>query len=185
MRTETRERPPECLRAYVPGVKSAPKMQILPMTARDIDAIDQLAKDAGFHVEAAKELARSFAHCWVARLDTNSAEPDAFLLAWQAADELDVIAIASAVGSRRRGLARALVEQLLRYAVDAQMRRVILEVRHSNVAAIELYRSFGFEEGRTREGYYSEPTEDGIEMSLEINDTLGAPKDGKHRCLEA
>jgi len=160
-------------------------MQISPMTAREVDAIDQLAKECGFHIEAEKELARSFAHGWVARLELDAVEPDAFLLAWQAADELDVIAVATATRSRRRGLARALVEELLKYAVDAQMRRVILEVRHSNGAAIQLYRSFGFEEGRVREGYYSEPTEDGIEMSLEINEHPCVPASGKPGCLEA
>jgi len=155
------------------------------MTAHEVDAIDRLAKECGFHVEAEKELSRNFAHCWVAWLHDGTTEPDGFLLAWRAADELDVIAVATAIQARRQGLARALVGQLLSYAVDSQMRRVILEVRHSNVAAINLYRSIGFEEGRIREGYYSEPTEDGIEMSLEINEHLCAANPANHRCLEA
>jgi ribosomal-protein-alanine N-acetyltransferase len=155
------------------------------MTACDVDAVDKLAKECGFHIEAEKELARSFAHCWVARLECTANEPEAFLLAWQAADELDVIAVGTTVSSRRRGLGRALVEQLLRYAVEAGLQRVILEVRCSNVSALNLYRSLGFDDGRVRQGYYSEPTEDGLEMSLEINERIATSSPGNKPCLEA
>jgi len=160
-------------------------MQISPMTARDVDAIHELATDCGFHIEPKQELERSFAHCWVARLQAVAPQPVAFLLAWQAADELDIIAIGTALAARRRGIGRALVEHLLRYAVEVQIRRVILEVRASNAAALGLYRSLGFQEGRVREAYYSEPTEDGIEMSLEINEHPCAPPGGESQCLEA
>jgi ribosomal protein S18 acetylase RimI-like enzyme len=158
-------------------------MHISSMTARDVDAVDRLAKECGFHIEAAKELARSFAHCWLAWLDHPVGEPQAFLLAWQAADELDVIAVGAAISARRSGLGRALVEHLLKYAVEARVRRVILEVRCSNVPALNLYHSLGFEDGRIREDYYSEPSEDGLEMSLEIDDHASAPS--PKPCLEA
>lgn len=160
-------------------------MQISSMTALDVDAVDRLAKECGFHIDAEKELARSFAHCWVARLNGTGPEPRAFLLAWQAADELDVIAVGTTSGARRRGLGRALVEQLLRYAVEVSVRRVILEVRCSNEAALNLYRSLGFEDGRVREDYYSEPTEDGIEMSLRITEHTPPRGPDNKSCLEA
>ena len=168
-----------------PRSKVGDEMQISSMTARDVDAVDKLAKECGFHIEADKELARSFARCWVARLHSDSLQPEAFILAWQAADELDVIAVGTATGARRRGLGRALVEWLLSYAVEVRVRRVILEVRCSNLAALNLYRSLGFQEGRVREDYYSEPTEDGIEMSREINEHANAPSLGNEPCLEA
>ena len=158
-------------------------MQISSMTTHDVDAVDRLAKECGFHIEAEKELARSFAHCWVARPNRETSEPQAFLLAWQAADELDVIAVGTAISARRCGLGRALVEELLKYAVEARLRRVILEVRCSNVPALNLYHSLGFEDGRVREDYYSEPTEDGLEMSLEIDNHANAPS--SKPCLEA
>ncbi len=160
-------------------------MRISPMANSEVFAISKIAKDCGFHLEMERELERSFAHIWVARFSSDADVPEAFLLAWQAADELDVIALGTAVASRCRGLAKALVEELLRFAHRNAVRRVLLEVRCSNVAALRLYRSLGFEAGRIREDYYCEPTEDGIEMSLAIdeNDSTAAP--AEHRHLEA
>ena len=42
----------------------------------------------------------------------------------------------------------------------------LLEVRASNVPAIALYESCGYERLATRKNYYSEPVEDAIVMSL-------------------
>jgi [ribosomal protein S18]-alanine N-acetyltransferase len=143
-------------------------MRISLLATSEVDAIDKLANDCGFHLDAANELKRCFAHVWVARVHADSIDPGAFLLAWQAADELDIIALGTAPVLRRSGLARALVAEALRYASESRLRRVLLEVRVSNVAALGLYQSYGFIMGRQRKEYYSNPTEDGVEMSLEI-----------------
>ena len=159
-------------------------MRISSMTTAEVDAISELAHECGFHLDIALELERKFAHIWVARFDSDSIRPNAFLLAWQAADELDIIALGTAANARRLGLARALVAELLQFAVNNAMDRILLEVRNSNAAAIHLYQSRGFQPGRIREAYYSDPTEDGIEMSL-IIDTLGCNKPmSDSQCLE-
>ena len=160
-------------------------MHISPMVACEVDAVGSLAKACGFNLQIAQELTRSFAHLWVARLDVTSPDPDAFLLAWQAADELDVIAVGTAAHARRLGLAKALVAELLRFAALHHLRRILLEVRSSNEAALGLYRSLGFQEGRLREDYYSEPTEDGLEMSLAIDESASTNAAEGLRRLEA
>lgn len=43
-------------------------------------------------------------------------------------------------------------------------RKLMLEVRESNISAIELYRKFNFKLVRVIENYYSEPLEDGLFM---------------------
>jgi len=144
-------------------------MRISMLAVTEVDAIAKLADECGFQIDPAQELQRSFAHCWVARLTDDAPTPEAFLLAWQAADEFDIIALGSAAHARRRGLARSLIAEMLRSAHRFGLRRVLLEARASNWAAINLYQSHGFIVGRTREGYYSNPTEDGVEMSLELD----------------
>ncbi len=160
-------------------------MRISSMAISEIDALSKLAKDCGFHLDITQESERNFAHIWVAHLNPDSKTPDAFLLAWQAADEMDIIAIGTANHARRLGLARALVGKLLQFAVNNSMRRLLLEVRDSNTAAIQLYHSLGFQMGRIREAYYSEPTEDGIEMSLTIDNSVCAIASGDNQSLEA
>ncbi len=161
-------------------------MRISTLAVSEVDAIAPLVSACGFHVDPARELERSYAHFWVARAQADSPTPDAFLLAWQAADELDVIALGTAVPARRKGLARALIGEMLKCGRTRGVRRVLLEVRASNAAAIQLYRSFGFAVGRTREDYYSNPTEDGVEMSLEIDRAnTELPTSYDQRCSEA
>jgi ribosomal protein S18 acetylase RimI-like enzyme len=159
-------------------------MRISSMAMSEVDAVGKLAKDCGFHVDMVQESARSFAHVWVARLDSESKSPDAFLLAWQAADAMDIIALGTACASRRLGLAKALVTELLQFSVNNQMRHLLLEVRSSNTVAIQLYQAFGFQAGRIREAYYSEPTEDGIEMSCAVDNLVCAKSAADARNLE-
>jgi ribosomal-protein-alanine N-acetyltransferase len=143
-------------------------MHISSMTSQEVDAVSALAEVCGFCLDIAEEHARRFAHIWVARLDPGTPDVDAFLLAWQAADEFDIIALAARQDVRRRGLARALMHRLLLDAASLGVRHVSLEVRGSNSAAIGLYRNLGFEVSRVRRGYYSGPVEDGLEMILPL-----------------
>ena len=144
-------------------------MRISTLAVSEVDAIAKLADECGFQIDPAQELQRGFARLWVARARDDAPMPDAFLLAWQAADEFDIIALGTASNARRRGLARSLIAEMLGSAHKLGLRRVLLEARASNWAAINLYQSLRFVVGRTREGYYSNPTEDGVEMSLELD----------------
>ena len=161
-------------------------MRISWLVNSEVDATSRLAHDCGFHLDLVAELKRSFAHIWVARLTDDALEPEAFMLAWQAASEIDVIAVGTSKLKRRHGLARGLVAELLRFAIHHGLERALLEVRVSNAAALSLYQSFGFVLGRQREQYYSNPTEDGVEMSLDLKCTsLAVSTSQAPRCLEA
>jgi len=55
---------------------------------------------------------------------------------------------------RCRGIGRRLLEYLLDRSRDAGMREAFLEVRPTNLSAIRLYQSLGFEQIGVRRGYY-------------------------------
>ncbi len=80
--------------------------------------------------------------------------------------EADMMNIAVAEGFRRRGIARMLVEELIRQ-LDATM--LTLEVRASNAPAIALYESLGFVEVGRRKNYYRKPREDALILRKEWN----------------
>ena len=63
---------------------------------------------------------------------------------------------------RRRGIARALLEQMLERA--GPDREYTLEVRTSNAPAIALYERFGFRSAGTRPRYYRDNGEDAVIM---------------------
>src|SRR5262249_11518023 len=84
-----------------------------------------------------------------------------FLVTRQTAPhEHEILNLAVDPAHRRQGIARA----LLRDALSQANADWFLEVRESNVPAIALYRSLGFEQVALRPGYYS--PESGIVMKL-------------------
>lgn len=66
---------------------------------------------------------------------------------------------------RRKHIGMAIVEVLMKESRKrADTRTFTLEARKSNVAAIELYKKFGFSEVGIRKGYYQENNEDAVVM---------------------
>ncbi|HTN26111.1 MAG TPA: ribosomal protein S18-alanine N-acetyltransferase [Solirubrobacteraceae bacterium] len=64
---------------------------------------------------------------------------------------------------RRAGIATAMLLDLFR-RIDSQTARFTLEVRESNVAAIELYERYGFRAAGRRRRYYQDNGEDAVVM---------------------
>ena len=87
-----------------------------------------------------------------------------FLIGRQAADEAEILNLAVAQGSRRRGEGGALLEAALEEFRTRGVSRVFLEVRDSNQAGIAFYEKHGFSKVGRREGYYREPFEAAIVM---------------------
>lgn len=87
-----------------------------------------------------------------------------------AADEAELLNIGVAAAQQRKGLGRAMLSEMLNLARARQLRRVFLEVRPSNVAAIALYRSAGFSKIGVRRGYYQNAngSEDALVMACEL-----------------
>lgn len=83
-----------------------------------------------------------------------------------AVDEVHLLNISIAADYQRKGLGRGLLGVTMDIARGYNMRRMLLEVRHSNTAALGLYRDVGFRQIGLRHGYYSagNAREDGIVM---------------------
>jgi ribosomal-protein-alanine N-acetyltransferase len=119
------------------------------------------------------EMSRPWSRLWVAREDTPPLRAVvAFLVAWHVADELHVLNVATRPDQRRRGIGRALMDEVVRYARAARLRHVLLEVRRSNRAAIALYRDVGFFAMGVRARYYPDD-EDAVEMVLALDPATG------------
>ena len=137
-------------------------VEVVAVSAADVTELSRIAIECGLDVDFAKELARSYAVLLVAR------EADAacgFLVAWRAADELHLTDLGVTARARRRGIARSLVQALCREAA----RVVFLEVRETNLAALELYRGLGFTELDRRARYYDDTGEDAVVMQLSLS----------------
>lgn len=85
------------------------------------------------------------------------------------AGEGEILNLAVDPTTRRRGLGRRLLDAILEQMRAAGTTHVFLEVRQSNHAAIQLYAAFGFRSVSIRRGYYQNPTEHAVTMTLQLS----------------
>ena len=80
----------------------------------------------------------------------------------------DITNVACAPEYRRRGVGRAIMEEMICRAKELGVEILTLEVRESNSPAQALYRKLGFEVVGRRKGYYEKPKEDALLMGLRM-----------------
>lgn len=97
-----------------------------------------------------------------------------YLIASRYADVWHLMNVAVDPPRRRRGLARALLEELIARVGPGEP--ITLEVRPSNTGAIALYESFGFRAAGLRAGYYRDTGEDALIM-WRTADSVAAPEE--------
>lgn len=149
-------------------------LEIVPMRLADLDEVMVIA-EASFATPwprkvFAEELEREWAYIDVLRerREDGSSHVVGFCNYWLVHDEVHLLNVAVSPERRRRGVALRMMEHLLAFARKHACRYITLEVRRSNVAAIELYRSVGFEAVGLRPRYYAEDHEDAVLMTLEL-----------------
>jgi len=77
------------------------------------------------------------------------------LVLWRvAADEAEILTIAVSPDHRRQGAGRRLLCGAFQVLSSEAVRQVYLEVADDNLAALQLYRAFGFAAVGRRKGYY-------------------------------
>lgn len=143
-------------------------MNIRRMTLDDVPAVVELDAmsfslpwpERSFRFELTDNPA---SRCWVFELDGRIV---GMLVAWMLVDEAHIATIATHPDHRRRGIARNLLRYALRYMSKEGALSSFLEVRESNTAAQEMYRTFGYEKTGRRKRYYKDTDEDAILMTL-------------------
>jgi len=148
---------------------SGDSVRFRPMTTADLDEVMGIERTSfrfpwstGFFLQ---ELQVACARSILAEIDGRIV---GYVLFWLLPGAVDIHNIAVHVNFRRRGIARALMSQVVTEAERQTNVRVILEVRRSNLPAQKLYESMGFATTSIRKGYYSDDGEDALAMSLEL-----------------
>lgn len=83
-------------------------------------------------------------------------------------EEMELHTIAVAPDERGRGISTMMIEHLINDAKKRDTKRIFLQVRPSNKAAMGLYKKFGFETVGIRHHYYRDNFEDAYIMKLEF-----------------
>lgn len=83
-------------------------------------------------------------------------------------DHLDVSIVITKKDFSHQGIASLLLNKLIDYCKSEKLENIFLEVRASNVAAINLYEKFNFTRISSRKNYYSDNNEDALIYMLKI-----------------
>ena len=145
---------------------SAAELAFLPMEAGDLDAVLSIEQISHAHPWTRGNFSDSLAAghwAYCIRPDSVDAEPGSYLdpqvlwaycVLYPAVDELHLLNITVAPKLRRLGIAVRMMKAIEGIAASRKMPRIILEVRPSNIPAITLYQSLGYETIGVRKGYY-------------------------------
>jgi ribosomal-protein-alanine N-acetyltransferase len=87
---------------------------------------------------------------------------------WRILDECHITNVAVLPEYRKRGIASMLISKMVEICKCSEILNMTLEVRESNLPAINLYEKFGFISVGKRPRYYLKPVEDAIIMWKKI-----------------
>lgn len=89
---------------------------------------------------------------------------------WHVVDEGQITNIAVKKNSRKKGIGSKILEEIINWSKEHDIKVIELEVRQGNFGALELYKKYGFRAVGKRKGYYKEPLEDAVLMDLRLDD---------------
>ncbi|NBD13591.1 MULTISPECIES: ribosomal protein S18-alanine N-acetyltransferase [Corallococcus] len=147
---------------------------IRQMTLDDMPAVMALEKASFKNPWSTELLGRELQHDWSTILLVEEPLPEGgvallgLAIFWIVHDEVHVLNVATAPVHRRRGVARTVMEEVLRRGVARRCSLATLEVRRGNESALNLYRSLGFRPVGVRPNYYADEGEDAIVMVLDF-----------------
>ena len=149
---------------HSPGekIEDSPAVTVRRMSASDASAAHSILKECPeLSIWSKESVLESVSHgiAWAAELDGRVA---GILIGRAAADEFEILNLAVAKASRRRGIATQLVRAAFQSSRIAGARQTYLEVRESNEGGIAFYARMGFRDCGRRANYYRDPVEGAV-----------------------
>lgn len=142
-----------------------------PATAEDLPAIvgvenaSHAAPWTLANFEA--ELAKPYSRFLVLTDDETDSKIYGYIVYWMMFDECQILNVVVAPEYRKKGYAALMIRQAVRDGVQKSLKRVVLDVRKSNLPAIQLYQKLGFLIARVQKSFYSNG-EDAYSMELAL-----------------
>lgn len=148
-----------------------------PATEADLPRILEIERQAypfPWTEDAFKnELIKPFSNVMVLIDEKDDVSLIGYIVYWLLFDEAHVLNVTVDPQARRKGLGQRLMKRVMTDAHRKDMKRIFLEVRTSNAAAIALYKKLGFFEDHVKKGFY-EDGEDAFFM-IRYLDPPGTP----------
>jgi len=148
-----------------------------PMLEADLDAVIAIEEDA-YEFPWTRGIFYDCMHvgysCWVYE---ENGQVLAYGVMSTGGGEAHILTVVVKSEARGRRLGRHMMQHLLNTASKHKVDTVLLEVRPSNIVAVNLYQSIGFGEIGMRKGYYPDKKgrEDALIMGLDLKQYISDP----------
>jgi ribosomal-protein-alanine N-acetyltransferase len=129
-------------------------MLLREMNLADMDEVMRIEQSVHAHPWTRGNFTDALKSNYVCKVYEDGEEMLGYAVLMPAVDEMQLLNISIAADHQRKGLGRKLLSEIMEVARGMNMRRMLLEVRPSNVAALGLYSDVGFSEIGLRRGYY-------------------------------
>lgn len=164
--------------AHSKGTKRMAILKIRQAKIYDVPALARIERDSFASPWSAEDIMRDVAfndraYVAVAEID---GELVGYADMWVVAGEAQLFNIAVDPAYRRNTIGGKLLEHMAAIA-GRSCRIMTLEVRRSNIPAIEMYRKKGFRDVGVRKKYYADNGEDAVLMDLDLDDRQTAEQD--------
>ena len=143
-----------------------------PMTEKDLPRVFEIENSAGPHpwpLNNFRDSIESNHCCLVAELNETIIAQGIIM---NVVDEAQLLILTVDADHQKKGIGKALLQQLIFQAKRHKAKTLFLEVRASNSTAFQLYIDAGFNEIGRRYNYYpadGHKSEDAITMALDID----------------
>ncbi len=151
-------------------VQSAARIEYLPMQRSDLDAVLAIEHEVFPYPWTRGNFTDSLDSGYLASVCRRNDQIIGYFVLMTSLDEAHLLTIGLATRCQKQGLGARLLRHAMTVGKAAQARRLLLEVRRSNVSALGLYQHFGFRQVGVRKGYY--PADGGREDALVLERDL-------------
>ncbi len=150
-------------------ISNLPDWSLRPATEDDVSqllALEQALHAAPWTEEAIRaELTKPYSRFLLLTDDETDTQIAGYIVFWLMFDECQILNVAVDFPYRGLGLAKNMVRQAIREGYAKNAIKILLDVRKSNSAAVQLYQSLGFVITHVRQSFYSNG-EDAYQMAL-------------------
>jgi ribosomal-protein-alanine acetyltransferase len=149
-----------------------PPCRVRPFALGDAEAVREIFSVSPQAGALTKDSHEQLPECIgpLALVSERGGEITGFLMGREVADEAEVFTFSVAPKYRRQGHGRALVSAAIDGMRARGVKNLFLEVRESNLGAIEFYEALGFSKIGYRKIYYRYPDEAAITMGKKLGD---------------
>jgi ribosomal-protein-alanine N-acetyltransferase len=149
-----------------------PVFSFRPATLDDVAELARIEK--AIHVapwsadQFRSEIEKPYCRVLLLTDDETDAEIAGYVVFWLMFDEAQILNIGVDLPHRGMGFAKKMIRQVVAEALKKEIRKILLDVRKTNTAAISLYQAMRFTIRQVRKGFYSNG-EDAYTLLLDLD----------------